>query len=202
MKNIRNIGLTVIVSLLLAACAQITLVKSGNVKIGDVLTVDTATDWNRFPPANGLESWTLDGLGLQALMFNTNIEEGENIARKTGSDEGANARFKNLPKFKKGMNALDISEMYVATFTQYGNSNVRASGIRKAAFGGRDGFYFELDYTDKEGLERRAIVQGTTQTGNLNVIVYAAAKLHYFDRDLDRAKNIIESVRFLPGATA
>lgn len=202
MKNIKNIGLTIIISAMLAACAQVTLLKPGNVKINDVLTVDTSIDWNQLPPSNGLENWTLDGISLQVVVFNTDIEEGENLARKTGSDEGPNARFKNMPKFKSGMNALDISEMYVATFTQYGNSNVRASGIRKAKFGGRDGFYFELDYADKEGLERRAIVQGTTQTGRLNVIVYAAPKLHYFGRDLDRAKNIIKSVRFLPGAAA
>lgn len=202
MKTLKNTGLVLIASAMLAACAQVTLLKPGNIKIADVFTVQTVIDWNRLPPSNGLENWTLDGTNLQVLVFNTGIEEGENLARKTGSDEGPDARFKNMPKFKKGMNALDISEMYVATFTQYGHSNVRASGLRKSDFGGRDGFYFEMDYSDKEGLERRAIVQGSVANGRLNVIVYAAAKLHYFARDHERARNIIKSVQFLPGAAA
>jgi len=202
MKKIGNIGFIIAVSAMLAACAQVALLKPGNVEINNLFTVDTTVAWNKFTPTNGRERWTLDGIGLQVLVFNTKIEEGENLARQTGSDEGPNARFKNMPTFKKGMNALDISEMYIATYTQTGLSNVRASGIRKASFGGRDGFYFELDYADKEGLERRAIVQGTIQSGRLHLILYAAAKLHYFGRDIDRAMDIIKSVRFLPGAAA
>jgi hypothetical protein len=202
MKNIRNVGIIIAVAAILAACAQITLLKPGNVVINDVFTVDTTINWNRLPPANGRESWTLDGVDLQIITFNTKVEVGENLVRKTGSDEGPDAKFKTMPKFKKGMNALDISEMYVATFAQFGNSYVRASATRKASFGGRDGFYFELDYVDKEGLERRAIVQGAIQADLLHAILYAAPKLHYFGRDLDRAKAIIRSVRFLPGAAA
>lgn len=202
MNKIRNIVVVTSLAITLAACAQITLVKPGVSTVDDTLTVETLIAWNKLPPNNGLEIWTLDGTGLQALTFNTKIKEGENIARRTGTDDGPNAKYKNMPTFKKGMNALEISELFVASYQQLGLVGVQVSGLRNENFAGQDGFYFEIDFTDKEGLERRGLVQGAVRGDLMHVITYAAPKLHYFGRDRDRAERIIKSARFLSAAGA
>jgi len=202
MKNLRNIAITIILAATVAACAQITLVKPGGTTIHNTLTVQTLIPWNKIPPNNGIEIWTLDGTGLQALTFNTKIKEGENIARQTGSDNGPTAKYKNMPTFRKGMNALEVSELFVASYQQVGLVGVKVSALRSANFAGRNGFYFELDFADKEGLERRGIVHGTVQGDIMHVISYSAPKLHYFDRDRQRVERIIQSARFLSAAGA
>tara|TARA_R110002072_G_scaffold45105_10_gene125719 strand:+ start:3076 stop:3684 length:609 start_codon:yes stop_codon:yes gene_type:complete len=202
MKSFKNIAVTITLASVLAACAQITLVKPGTTTIGDTLSVETQIPWNKLPPNNGMETWTLDGTGLQALTFNTKIGAGENIARQSGADSGPAAKYKNMPVFRKGMNALEISELFVASYQQLGLAGVQVSGLRSEAFAGRNGFYFELDFTDKEGLERRSVVRGTVQGDVMHVITFSAPKLHYFDRDRQRVERIIESARFLSAAGA
>jgi hypothetical protein len=202
MKSFRNIAITITLAAMLSACAQITLVKPGVTTVNDTLTLNNLEPWNKFPPNNGLEIWTLDGLGLQTLRFNTKIKAGENIARREGSDSGPNAKYKDMPTFKKGMNALEVSEMFVASYQQLGLAGVVASNLRNEAFAGRDGFYFEIDFTDKEGLDRRGVVHGTVVDVVMHAIIYSAPKLHYFNRDRQRVDRLIKSVRFLSAAGA
>ena len=107
-----------------------------------------------------------------------------------------------MPTFRKGMNALEVSELFVASYQQVGLVGVKVSALRSANFADRNGFYFELDFADKEGLERRGIVHGTVQADIMHVISFSAPKLHYFDRDSQRVERIIKSARFLSAAGA
>ena len=202
MKSFRNIAITITLAAMLSACAQVTLVKPGVTTVNDTLTLNTLEPWNKFPPKNGLEIWTVDGPGLQTLRFNTKIKAGENIARQEGSDSGPNAKYKDMPTFKKGMNALEVSEMFVASYQQLGLAGVAVSNLRNEAFAGRDGFYYEIDFTDKEGLDRRGVVHSTVVDDVMHAIIYSAPKLNYFNRDRQRVDRLIKSVRFLSAAGA
>ena len=202
MKIFNNISLTIVLVAALSACAQVTLIKPGIVTIDDTLTVTAQNAWNKFPISDGMEIWTFDGPDLQALSFNTQIKEGENIFRQVSSVGQTTATFDNIPKFRKGMTPIEISEMYVASYQQIGLTGVKVTGIRSEEFAGRTGFYFELEYTDKEGLERQGIVHGTVQDGVMHLITYTAPKIHYFKRDRALADRIIKSARFLSPAGA
>ena len=196
MKQTLGTAFIALACVALTSCASISLVKPGTVEIENTYTVETNTAWNRMSGQVD-DLWTLDGPLVQAIYFYTGIEEGENIFQNPGSDNGPDAKYKNMPKFKKGMTAFDISEMVVATLAQSKASDIQVVSLTKAEFGNRDGFRFELRYKDAESLERKALVFGTAQNDRLHLILYQAPAIYYFDRDKARVEQIFKSVRFL-----
>lgn len=187
----------------LAACTGYVLVPPGRAAVGDGLTVTADEAWNR---ATNLpleeyprELWTRDGLRLNSISFMTGIGDGHPVTPDIIGNDGRSggAEKGTLPVFRKDMVAPEIMELFDATFVRLlGTPLVTADNLRPTTFAGLPGFRFDVAYTDRHGLDRRAVVAGAVRDGKLYLICYMAARLHYFDRHLPEAEAIIASARF------
>lgn len=200
--RIKRIALVAMTSAtLLAGCTQLVLVEPGKREIDGAYTVQPDVSWSQ-REANNVIQWTIDGVQLQMMVFSEGVKDGENLYRKTGSDDGPDAAFKNMPKFRKSMTPPEIGEMFLATITQAGSSDATMKRIEPHSFGGRKGFRMEFTYATKAGLKKKGLLRGTVTGGQLYVIVYTAADIYYYDRDLPHAQAIMNSVSFLAPPSA
>ena len=91
----------------IASCAPYQLVEPPKrVKISETYTVSPQVKWSRVNNtfAKNIEQWTVDGAGLQALMFLNNVEDGQPIFRTR--------RKVKIPVFRSSMNTLEIKELF------------------------------------------------------------------------------------------
>lgn len=183
-------------SLLVAACSQVSEVKPGKNEVLGLFTVENSVAWNRISDSNS-ETWTLDGPFLQNLAFKTNISDGENIFREEGSEDGPNRKFRNMPKFRKGMTEPEIGEMIIASISQLGSANAKSLGMKPALFGGRNGFVIEIEFSEDDGLNKRMLVHGMSSGDKLHLVMFSAPALYYYDRDKPRVEKIVKSITFL-----
>ena len=103
-----NFFLTIIVTMAvtLAGCANYSLVEQNRAEIDTLYTVEPQIVWSEMTSGN-TRIWTVDGAALQELSFITGIEDGEAPFVVEGRDENKN------PKFRKGMNFLEIKDLVV-----------------------------------------------------------------------------------------
>jgi len=173
--------------LLLSACATTyTLVEPGRVAVTDFYSVKSNIGWSSLKQDNA-QVWTIDGFALQSLRFVRGIEDG-------GLYFESHDKERKIP-FRANMTETEIAEMVVDEFSLRGAKNVELKSLRPQKFGSIDGFGFDIDYLTGDGLEARALVSGTVSGSKLYLIIYTGTKLHYFDRYLDEAKAIIDSVK-------
>lgn len=174
--------------ILLSGCAQFTLQKPGKVTVVGNMTVEVGKEWSRLATDN-YERWTVDGLGLQELIFNGEIEDGDAILK--GDDK------EKLPKYKSGMTPIEVAEAIQAALAIREFRKFRILKLRPFRLGGKDGFRFEFSHTNKEGLDLRGFVAGAVREKKLSLIIYVGARLHYHDKHKDEAEHIVKSVQFL-----
>lgn len=175
-----------------ASCAPYQLVAPPErVKVSDTYTVSPQIPWNRVNTASmtNIEQWTVDGSGLQALMFVSNVEDGQPLFPVREK--------KSMPVFRSSMNSLEIKDLFVASMAGLDAQHVKVRKLRPSAFGGADGFRFEFSYATKGGLEKRGIATGAVRGDKLHMILYMGTRLHYFGKYKRAAEGVMGSVRFL-----
>lgn len=183
--SLRPLAVLVGLSLLLSACAQITLVEPKRHKIGDAFSVEAQIAWNRIP-ADKTEVWTVDGTRLQAVRFYKGIKDQEALF-KVEKDV-------KLPVFRADMTANEVMELVVDTFSRAGASQVEARGLRPADFGEAPGFRFEFSFLDPDGLETEAMASGAVIDERLYMILYTGSRAHYFPKYKDNVEKLLDSV--------
>ncbi|MEF8753325.1 MAG: hypothetical protein V5B60_05205 [Accumulibacter sp.] len=176
---------------LLAGCAGMAKVGPGEVTVRDSLAVTLDGAWNQY--AIGLtrksEVWTLDGLPLDRLVFFVGIADGEALA------ELAQRKDRQIPKFRASMRAHEVVEMYEVFATHDGSSFQRLK-LAPAPFAGGDGFRFEFSRVRKaDELEMRGIGYGAVRAGKLYLLIFEAARSHYYARNVGRFEAVVQSVR-------
>ena len=178
-----------IVALLLGACAQYTLLEpDGPRTMGDAYTVEPQIAWSKID-RSWVEQWTIDGAALEAIDF---------IALKNKSllyPAGANTAKDKFPRYREGMTANDVMEFVVDSIAAWGGGAIEASGLRPMAFGGHDGFRFEMTLITADGMEKDAIVAGAVIGEKLHLIIYSGARMHYFPKYRDAVEGIIASIQ-------
>ena len=93
------------------------------------------------------------------------------------------------------MTASEIVEFFVDTLSAAGFQKVNTLNLRPEKFGDTQGFRFEMTYLTRAGLEKQGIVAGAVLKERLHLIVYTAAREHYYDKYKDHVDRIIQSVR-------
>lgn len=183
--------LLMVLVLLLSGCAAMTKVGPGEVKLDDAMAVTLDSSWNRL--AIGLpdrtEVWTSDGLPLDRLVFYIGISDGQPLGPLRERSD------RQIPKFHAAMPAHAIVEMY-EVFATYDGSSFKREKLAPAPFAGGDGFRFEFSRVRKgDELDMRGLAYATVRGGKLYLIVYEAARSHYYARNLARAEAVVKSVR-------
>jgi hypothetical protein len=174
----------------LAGCVGgYTLVEPGRTQIDEEFSVASNMAWSQLTFGER-HVWTINGEGLEAIWFYAGINDGDALITNVAEDE-------NAPRFDSDMRPNEIMELVVDSIGLIGAVNVEGKGLRPAQFGSVKGYRFELTFQTAEGLIKRGLAVGTIQEGELQLIVYLAADLYYYDKYLDEVENIFASVEMI-----
>ena len=182
--------------LLVAGCTHYVMVGPTLVTIDDAFVVDPKIAWTRVErlgPSDPNQVWTLDGVRLNTLSFYPGIADNEPLIRQKSSQE-------KVPVFRKDLSSEEIMDLFEATVTRSTQSTLTEThDLRPGEFGGVPGFRFEMTFTMKDEVPRKAVVAGAVWNDRLYLVVYQAPRLYYFDKYLGLVESIIASVRFVGG---
>ena len=127
---------------------------------------------------------TRDGVLLQSILVeNINVKDPLKHTKK---------------KFRKGMLPLEASEVIVDNIASDGevlDFEVRESKSAKVA--GESGFRVLYSYKTAEGLKMQGVLYGLMHGEGFYLIQYAAARRHYFERDLKTFERVVASARLI-----
>jgi len=138
-----------------------------------------------------VETWTVDGQTLDAIMFVAGIPDGEPIMRV------AAVKSEELPRFRSAMTPNDIMDLFEATFQRSSKTAVVSTrNLRPVKLGDVDGFRFELSFSPKDDVDRDLSAVGAVRGGKLYIIAYHGTRLYHFNKYLPEFERILGSVRF------
>ena len=156
------------------------------------LYVTASGDWNRSTVDTGKrgETWTRDGAMLNDLSFFGKIKPGESLFKTN------NKKRRPLPLFEADFLPTDIVDWYRDTANiVLGGSLFTVGEVRPAMLAGHPGVHFAFAYTGGDNVERLGEVRAAVIDGRLYLITFDAPRLHYFGRDIDAVRAIMDSAR-------
>lgn len=198
--SLRLASLAAAAALLLAACEPYKVVEPGRQAIADGMSVSKTKPWVQiqepYAPDGPDRVWTLDGLGLNALLIYGGVEDGEKLLEPKGE------AGERIPSFASTMDGLELSELIGASVSRAmaGGLAVETLSLAPATFMGAPGFETEFAFTGSSGLEMRGFAQGANVGGKLYLVMFVAPRMHYYAKDLDEVRGIAASAA--GGATA
>ena len=178
---------------LLAACAQVSKVQTGDTTIRERLIVTVEQPWNMFDkPINGdkTPTWTKDGITVDALMFYVGLKDGELIAPTPAEPKGQTPLA-----FKSTMSTEAVVELYRALYSRNG-STFTLDKVTPTTFLGQQGFKFEWSGVRKsDEVLLRGVVWGAVHQGQLFAITYSAPRLAFFPRGIAAVEKLVATAR-------
>jgi hypothetical protein len=173
--------------LLLSGCAAYNLVEPHqDEEVCELYSVESGIKWSELARGDVL-LWTVDGAELESIRFISEIREGVAIMDITEQ--------KHETPFRPDMSETELVDAIVDAFSLSGAQQVEARDLRPAPFGSEQGFRFEVGFTDENGLHKEGAVVGAIVDEALYLIIYTAAKLHYFPKYRDEFEGIVNSIR-------
>jgi hypothetical protein len=155
------------------------------VSVGDgSMSVVPPRPWNRSPrgglsSVGAVEDWTLNGPVLDGIMFVAGLKSGQSFIRQWRTTT------QQVPVFRSDMTAPEITAMIETLFRVRGGSvNFRTLAIKPRPFLGTNGFQFDFEHLDDDELWRKGRAVGAVVNGRLYLILYDAARSHYYEAAL------------------
>ena len=174
------------------------LVKAKQTRVGNRSVVVTPPQpWNRIRPRlfddiAEVEDWTLNGPLLDTVTFVTGLKSGKAIIRQHQTDE------RKVPIFRADMTAPEITAMLETLFrARLGAADFKTIGLEPRTFLGVPGFQFDYEHLDNDELWRKGRTVGAIHGDRLYLVVYDAARSHYYDAELADVEAIINSARIV-----
>ncbi len=180
--------------LLLAGCAQVSHVASGDVVLRGKMVVALDKPWNQFERGIGnndnTPTWTQDGIAVDTLRFYVGLRDGDLIVPTPTQPAGQ----KPLA-FKAGMQTNDVIALFEGLYSR-GGSSFKLDKVTPQPFMGSPGFRFEFSGIRKRDDVRLAgVAWGMVRNGELYAITYTAPRLAFFGQHLKSAEAIAASAR-------
>ena len=166
--------------------------RSKTYNVGDGITVDPQMVWTRMAgPRVGdtRRVWTIDGLGLDELLFLTGVTVGAPLLRIPG------VARKDMVLYNATMLPDDVMDMIASTFGKNGDQQVRTAALRPVPFGTVTGFRFDLAFTTEDGLQMKGMAFFAQRRKKLDVILFVAASEYYYDPYAPTVEKIFSSVQ-------
>lgn len=177
--------------LALAACTQYQQVKQGTNAVGSLSVTTRAPIWNTVPAAHApgrLPTWTVDGVTLNSLSFISDIQDGKPLITEQAKTP--------YPVFRADMLPNEVAELIQTSCARlFGATVTRTGELKPLTIAGQPGFELDFEFVADDEVIRRAYVGGTVKDGKLQAVVYQAARMHYFDKDLAAARDLIVSAQ-------
>lgn len=177
---------------LAAACSNYSAIEPGGRRtVGDAYSVAPQKLWSRSNRAS-LETWTIDGRGLNTMTFWADVTDGEALLPERDTEDA------DIPVFRARMRASDVAQMVAATVQARNEGDVEVVRLRPSRFGRLDGFRFGLRYTAPNGLEMRAMAKGAvTPNDGLHLMLYSGAVPHHFGVHRSAVEAMFGSVKLV-----
>ena len=172
------------------------LVRARETGVGNgTLRVTPPREWNRqhgqlFVDIREVEDWTLNGPLLDGISFVTGLKNDKSLVRQTRRDD------RQVPRYRANMTAPEVAAMLESLFRVRGGTvDFRTLGLVPRSFLGAPGFQYDFEHLDGDEVWRRGRAVGATVNGRLYLILYDAARAHYYGAGLADFEAITASAR-------
>jgi hypothetical protein len=175
-----------------------TLVRVKEVRVGDdSLAVTPPREWNRisaslFWDIRDVEDWTENGPYLDGISFVTGLKDGKALVRQYRRDD------RQVPKFRSNMTPPEIAAMIESLFRVRGGAvDFTTLSLAPRPFLGANGFQLDFEHLDGDEVRRRGRAVGAVINGRLYLILFDAARSHYYNALLPDFEAIVNSARLV-----
>ena len=157
------------------------------------MTVVPPRPWNRhrailFDDVPAVEDWTLNGPYLDGVTFITGLKSGHFMVRQRRTTD------QQVPKFRSDMTPPEIAAMLESLYRVRGGAvDFHTLSIQPRSFLGTNGFQFDYEHLDDDELWRKGRAVGAVVNGQLYLIMFDAARSHYYDAALPDFEAIVAS---------
>jgi hypothetical protein len=172
------------------------LVRVQEVRVGDdSVAVTPPREWNRisaslFEDIADVEDWTQNGPYLDGISFVTGLKDGKALVRQRRRDD------RQVPKFRSNMTPPEITAMVESLFRVRGGAvDFTTVSLAPRRFLGANGFQYDFDHLDSDEVRRRGRAVGAVIDGKLYLILFDAARSHYYNASLPDFEAIVNSAR-------
>jgi len=166
------------------------LKKAGNVKPWNSYSVALSEDINEYRQSETI-IWTRYSVGLERVDFMKPVKDGGKIPFAIAPQKSEPA-----PKYRKDMTPEEIAE-FVRDSIAYANSIPQEwTDLRPASFGTKQGYAFNMEFSNAEGDDYKAEFLFTTEMGHLDMIVFHGRRLHYYDHRKPFFDGIVSSLQY------
>ena len=137
-----------------------------------------------------VEDWTLNGPYLDGITFVTGLKSGAYVVRQDKRE------YRQVPKFRSDMTAPEIASMLESLYrVRGGATDFKTLNLSPRPFLGANGFQLDFEHLDDDEVWRKGRAVGATLDGKLYLILFDAARSHYYNAALPDYEAIVASAR-------
>ena len=175
-----------------------TLVRVTETRVGnDSMAVTPPREWNKissslFVDIHAVEDWTQNGPYLDGISFVTGLKDGKALVYQRSRDD------RQVPKFRSNMTPLEITAMIESLFrVRAGAVDFKTVGLSPRPFMGYNGFQYDYEHLDGDEVNRKGRAVGAVIDGRLYLILFDAARSHYYGALLPDFEAVVNSARLV-----
>jgi len=204
--RVRVVSLLAAMAVSLSACAGVggegfgyggySLVRPKEVRVGDnSLAVTPPREWNKisarlFTDIRDVEDWTQNGPYLDGISFVTGLKDGKALVYQRSQDD------RQVPKFRSNMTPPEIAAILESLFRVRGGAvEYKTTALAPRPFLGVSGFQYDYEHLDSDEVRRKGRAVGAVVDGKLYLILFDAARSHYYNALLPDFEAIVQSAR-------
>ena len=172
------------------------LVRVKEVRVGnDSMAVTPPREWNKisgslFVDIHAVEDWTQNGPYLDGISFVTGLKDGKALVYQRSRDD------RQVPKFRSNMTAPEIAAMIESLFRVRGGAvDFKTVALAPRPFMGTNGFQFDYEHLDSDEVRRKGRAVAGVIDGRLYMILFDAARSHYYNALLPDFEALVNSAR-------
>jgi len=206
MNRLTKLALAAVSVPALGACSSIgtgeygfssyALVGVRRVNVGDgSLTVTPPRPYNRhrsflWSDVQDVEDWTQNGPYLDGISFVSGLKSGRYLIRQSKRAD------QQVPKFRSDMTPPEIVAMLESLYRVKGGAvEFHTLSLQPRPFLGTGGFQLDYEHLDSDELWRKGRAVGAVINGQLYLILFDAARSHYYGTILPDFESIVASAR-------
>lgn len=166
------------------------------VNVGNgAMSVVSPRAWNRtsrsgFADIRYVEDWTLNGPNLDGISFVTGLPDDKRIIRQERKAD------RQVPKFRSNMTAPEVASMIETLYRVEGGAvDWKPLGLAPRTFLESPGFQYDYEHLDSDELWRKGRTVGAVIDGKLWLIMFDAARSHYYPAALPDFEAMVASAR-------
>ena len=137
-----------------------------------------------------VEDWTLDGPILDGISFVSGMKSGRYLIRQRKTAD------QQVPKFRDDMTPPEIAAMLESLYRVRGGAvEFRTLSLQPRPFLGANGFQLDYEHLDSDELWRKGRVVGAVIGDRLYLVMFDAARSHYYNAALPDFEAIVGSAQ-------